>query len=173
VPLVLRGIRFNRWYKNPVQDFPWLPPGELPGDSLGDIAPQRCMLSVYLIENDHSNLWRVIAALAANQTSPSHFGFAVIDLQVLNDMGFKLSDQPGDTADDAVNSWHRDIVELSDTRLLALAQAIQTQGLTDQILEKEVHNWITRSLYSNYLDPQKIKITSERLRLKFGLPPKK
>lgn len=173
MPLVLRGIRFNRWYKNPVQDFPWLAPGELPGDSLADIAPQRCTLSVYLVEDNHSNLWRVIAALTANQTSPSHFGFALIDLQMLNSMGFKIVDQPGDTADSIVNSWHRDIVELSATRLLALAQTIQSHGATDQILEKEVHNWITRSIYSNFLDQQRIKITSERLRLKFGLPLKK
>ena len=145
----------------------------MPGDSLGDIAPQRCALSVYLVADDQSNLNRVIAALAANQTSPSHFGYALVDLQILNNMGFKIDDQPGDTPDAVVNSWHRDIIELSATRLVLLAQAIQTQGITDQILEKQVHNFISNSLSSNYLDQQKIKITSERLRQKFGLPPKK
>jgi len=173
VPFAFRGIRFNRWYKNPTQDFPWLASGELPGDSLGDIAPQRCALSVYLIEDDKADLGRVIAALAANQTSPSHFGYALIELQVLSNMGFKFQNHPGDTSDTLVNSWHRDIVELSATRLLDLAQAIQTQGVRDQILEKQVHHLILNSLSANYLDHQKIKITSERLRQKLGLPPKK
>lgn len=63
MPLILRKIEKGRWNSDP-QAVPWLPPGEVQAQALLDLAPKDNGLSVWLIEEDRSNLDRVVAALA-------------------------------------------------------------------------------------------------------------
>lgn len=66
---ILRKIRKNRWYKT--EEISWLPDNELQADALDDLRTKYNELSVYRIDENESNLDRVIAALATNTDNPS------------------------------------------------------------------------------------------------------
>ena len=95
---LLRKIRKNRWYKT--DEMVWLSDGELPADSLSDLATQSNELSVYHISINESNLDRVIAALAANSGFLSNFDFAIFGDEIVSEIGIKIKKSPGDSPDD-------------------------------------------------------------------------
>jgi hypothetical protein len=70
MPFILRTIRKDRWYR--IEDVPWLEEGDIHADPLADLNTKANELSVWLIEDDRSNLNRVVSALAATRTHISN-----------------------------------------------------------------------------------------------------
>jgi hypothetical protein len=157
VPFVLRKVRRNRWYKD-LQEYSWLALGELPADPLGDIATQDCVLSVWLIDDDNTNLEQIIVALAAKSDSLSNFDFALFDLAALTD--FELVNIPGETPDASVAHWHRDIVRISATKLVQMMHAVWPTVRTDRRSRNELKKLLIEGVKSNRLDRSKM---SEKL----------
>jgi len=73
MPRLIRRIRKARWTLQA-----WLGEGELPSDVFLDLNSKDNTLSLWLVEDDNSNLNRVLAAMAA-QGSPDAFDYAVLD----------------------------------------------------------------------------------------------
>lgn len=151
MPFVLRGIgRRNRW-DNDLSRFPWLGPGELPADPLGDLATASCTLSVWLID-DASNIPRLVTALATKRENLANFDYILVDLRLLTDNGFKVESSPGDTPDKMANeNWHRDIKELSATKLPELLRVIWGKFAFDLMLQKELEDRIREGFASGQL----------------------
>jgi hypothetical protein len=168
MPFLLHTIRKIKWSYDP--DIRWLQLGELQADALVDIKTTDNALSMWFIEDDRSNLERVIAALAANQDYPANIDYALINLSDIAGNGFKLEKTKGETADIQVNSWHHDIVELSAGRLLQLAQVFQSAAEKQRVPKPDVHQFLLRGINQKHLDPQRIKIKSEKTRKDLGLP---
>lgn len=110
MPLVLRTIRQSRWLED---SFPWLEEGDAPADPLGDLATQDNELSVWIIDDEKSNLNQVVAAMAATRGHLSNLDFALFDLRFLSELNIKIAITTGGTPDKEVNTWHRDLVKLS------------------------------------------------------------
>jgi hypothetical protein len=166
VPSVLRKIRKSRWYteEKALKDYPWLLQGELPADPLGDLATNGNSLSVWIIEDDRSNLGRVIAALACTTKSLDDFDYGLVDLQVILSAGLKLNQTTGDTADYTANiSWHSDLIELSAIRLLDFAKAFWIYKSPGRMSHKDIMDLIFIGVKEAYLDREKIKIESQKL----------
>ena len=70
---------------------------------------------------------------------------------------------PGDTPDAIANSWHRDLVELSASKLASLAQVMWNQVEPRRISEKSILEHIVLGVASGELDRAKIRITSDKL----------
>jgi hypothetical protein len=156
VPFVLRQIRRSKWYKHP--DVQWLEEGELQADALGDLETTHNELSVWHIQDDKSNLGRVVAALAIGNGSRNlaNVDYALVDLQTVLDLDIQLVTTQGETLDAEVNSWHRDLVEMTASKLMGLASAIQTNGEKERLSPKKVASLVNSSVEEGYIDRSKL-----------------
>lgn len=152
---LLRKIRKNRWYKT--EELTWLLEGELQADALDDLRTKSNELSVFHVDLDASNLDRVVAALAISFDDPSNFDFALLNEEILSEIGIKVKKSPGALADKEVNGWHSDLCELSDAKLLELARTIKTKAGIDRKDYMEVLNIVADSLTNGYIDRSKIR----------------
>jgi hypothetical protein len=155
VSLLLRTIRKAKWYKN--ENVSWLAEGELQADAMADLSTKDNELSVWHIEYDRSNLEQVVAALAAGRDSIANLDYALFDQQILSAIGIKIKDTKGGSPDEKVNSWHRDLMELSATKLMELAKAIQTKAAKERILPKDIIRFIKQAAESGQIDLAKLK----------------
>lgn len=175
---VLRMISQGRWLYEPTK-FPWLPENYPLADALLDLKTEKNKLSVYQVGYPASNLddlnldenqelKRVIIALASNRKYVTNFDYTLIDLNLLKELGIVPHKSNGDTPDDYINrSHHYDIVELSVTKLLALAKLIQTERRWKRVKEAHVRKHLIAG--AKDLDGAKVNITDQKLRKEMGL----
>ena len=156
---LLRKIRKNRWTRK--EDLSWLSAGELPADPLSDLATQSNELSVYHVSDDASNIDRIIASLAANVEQLSNVDFAVFDENIISELGIKIKKSKGDLADEQVNNWHSDLYELSGTKILILAKAINDKAKFDRKLPAQILGLIADRLTGGQIDRTRMKWKSE------------
>lgn len=158
---LLRKIRKSRW---DTDTHSWLNPGELQADCLSDMVTTHNKLSVYRIIDDKSNLKRVAAALAANCDYISTFDYLLFKEELLQTIGIKSEDTNGETADESVNSWHIDLVEISLPKLVDLAKTASKDGERKRIREKDIKQFLAESLRSGYINNNdKIKLNIEEI----------
>jgi len=155
VPFFLRKIRKAKWYKN--ENVSWLAEGELQADALSDLETKNNELSVWYVEDDKSNLEQIAAALAASGDAISNLDYALLDQEVLSEVSIKVRNTRGGSPDKKVNSWHRDLVELSATALFELAKAIQTKATKERILPRDIGRLIKRAVDAGQIDRTKLK----------------
>jgi hypothetical protein len=143
----------------------WLAPGEIPADPLKDLITSNNTLSLWHIEDDRSNLERVIAAIAATCDVSSNFDFVLFDRRQVEDLAIKLEFHPGDTPDEKANaSWHYDATELSASRLVNLAtRMFSDKAVIERLLEKNVLALIAAAVLEQRINLAKL---SQRLRAK-------
>jgi hypothetical protein len=161
VPLILRAIRKNRWYTS--DTISWLPEGEIQADPLGDLATGHNTLSVWQVKDDKSNLDQVITALAANRDTISNLDYALFDLDSLSPIGIRVEVNEGATPYERANHWHRDLVELTATKLVKLATVMLSNSSRERVLEKKILSLIRDAVQTGQIDKARLsqKITSK------------
>jgi hypothetical protein len=103
----------------------WLPAGEVPAEAVQDFRADGNELSVWYVEPDHSNLDRVLTAIAANREHFEKIDYAVFDDAIVDRCEITIRPTPGQLPDEhASRTWHRDLVELSGRKLVSLAESI-------------------------------------------------
>jgi hypothetical protein len=163
VPLILRKIRRSKWYKS--EGVPWLPEGELQADALVDLATAENKLSVYLVNDDQSNLEQVVTALAANADYISNFDYALLNQETIINIGIRIENTPGQTPDSTVNTWHMDLSGLTVKNVIALANAVWAQTERRRIPSRRIQELVVNGVSSQQLDQTKLKPKlAERLR---------
>ncbi len=150
--MLFRLVDKRRWEWDHIT---WLPPRELPAAPLGDLRTSAdCKLSVWNIEDDKSNLQRLIAALAAKRQHADKFDFALFSEEVLQTASIHVEVSRGDSADAEVNKrWHRDLVELSSSKLVELAKLIHQHGVLERFQEKEIKTLIIEGIDAGRINP--------------------
>lgn len=155
MPLLLRKIRKSKWYKN--DSVPWLKQNEIQADALGDIVTSSNTLSVWLVEDDKSNLEQVIVALASSCDNISNFDYALINVDLLKlNVDIKIEMKEGLTPYSRANSWHRDLVEITTNKLFKLAEAMFIHSPRERVTEKTVLNWIKNAVQNGHIDRTKL-----------------
>src|SRR5437660_8036004 len=114
---LLRGVRLGRWLDSPG----WLPAGEAPADCLSDLRAGDSELSVYVVP-EKANPAQVAIALAGTKQRIEESGYILFDVKMATALGIVIQERKGKTADPLVNTWHRDLVELSAGTLAELAK---------------------------------------------------
>ena len=153
MPLLLRKIRKSKWYL-----ISWLPESDLQADSLVDLSTKNNELSVWLIEDDKSNLERIITALAAHCDHLSNFDYALFNPKILKEKNIKTRKSKGISADVEVNElWHLDLYELSALKILSLAQHILSEAEIKRIQEKQIVKYIRKALQAGKIKPNTLK----------------
>lgn len=144
MPLLLLIVDKRRWDRR--EELNWLSQGDIPADPLGNLKTLFQELSVWHIDDDRSNLGRVIAALAAMRERFTRFDYALFDLQLAQELSIEVQETPGTTPDTQANIWHRDLVQLSADTLVRLAKAMWSTCSTDRVPEGEVARSITEAV---------------------------
>ncbi len=155
-----------RWNQQHIKDtFQWLGEHEIPSDYvIKELETENCNLSFWLIDDDKSNLSRVLAALASNRPHLSEMDFGLIDLDLVQSYDFNVEEKPGDTADEGANGWHRDISKLSAQRLVELAVLLLEHMEADRRRsEKQILDYVFSSISAYHIDLTKIALKSEKL----------
>ena len=154
MPLLLRAVRKNRWDKG---DFPWLQKGDIQADPLGDLATGSNTLSVWLVQDDRSNLNDVLLALGASRDTASNLDYTIFDIGLLADINIKLEINVGNTPYAKANCWHRDLVELTANKIVKLAESLLKNAEIKRFSEKEMIKLIQDAVNNKQIDRTKLK----------------
>ena len=155
MPFILRKIRKARWYTEGIS---WLEEGEIHADPLADLYTKDNELSIWLVEDDRSNIDQIVTALAANRTHISNLDYALLDLRLLSSLNIKIKYTIGGTPDENTNAlWHRDLVELSALKVVELAKMILAEAERKRIPEREVRRLMTGAVASGRIERTKLK----------------
>jgi hypothetical protein len=161
MPLVLRKIRKARWYKKDVVS--WLKEGELQADVFVDLKTDANKLSLWLVEDNKSNLDRIIAAVASTSDDPSNIDFALFHRSLIDSLKINSEKTSGESHDQEANQlWHLNLIELSADKLFQLAQEIQKHGEKDRFYEKQVINLLIESIKAGKIPKNNLKEKLQR-----------
>lgn len=162
MPLVFRKIKKSKWYKNDA--VPWLADDDLQADALADLITKGNELSVFFLDQaDHEALNRLVTALASNRKTIDHLEYALFAEDVLSEIGIKVTSKEADTPDPLVNTWHRNLVELSARQLMYLAHAIRNRATKERVLEKRLRGMIIDALALDRVERAKMKLNAETI----------
>lgn len=161
MPYFLIKVTWGRWQTDP----PWLPAGELQASALFDLRFSPNKLSIRKIEDEGSNLDRVITALAVNKGKESieHVDYVLLDEKTVQGLDVKMEKSQGGTLDRVANSeWHYDFIELSVSKIVAIAKCIKEQPIHRK-REAEVKQLIQKGLKEKHID---LSLADDSLRAK-------
>ena len=89
-----------------------------------DLQTRDNKLSVWVIEDDGSNLDEVVGSIALSRDVLSHLDYVTFELDVVDKLGLAVTESEGVTPVLAANRWHRDVVELSAKDVAELAEEL-------------------------------------------------
>jgi len=165
VSFIFRGIGNKAWWYKDRSDFPWLREGEIIADVLKGLGTTRGALSIYEINEDKSNLHRVIAAYTTTRNSVNDVDYVLVPIDTIKEK-FALEKTRGHTADDVVNGLHFDIIHLTPSKLIDLAYVFRDHREAMQRLrKKKIEIQIRQGLENGYIDFKRI---NKSLEGKFG-----
>ena len=154
MPILLRNVRANRWIKS--EAAPWLENDDVPADPLGDLATKDNRLSVWEVAFDHSNLERIVRALAVSRDRIADMGYVLFDSSLLEGAGINAAVENGATPDEGANSWHRDLIDLSGNKLVLLTRLILQNGVSGTLLKKRLEQLVEDGIQQKQL-PEKCR----------------
>jgi len=129
VPKFLRQVNQNRWYQELME--PWLAKGDIPADPLKDVVTDKNELSLWLVDDELSNLERLTAALVAHRRYKGPFDYILFDAHIPESLGIESTNKPGKTLDQEANdSWHYDLSKLSGSKLVSLIYEVVSSEYT-------------------------------------------
>lgn len=156
MPFLLRKIKKNKWYKS---NLPlWLGNNDIQADTLCDLKTDNNNLSLYYIDDDKSNLKKVVSAIASTRDSFSIFEYMLIDEKYLCRMNIKISSTIGKTNNQEVDKyWHRDVIDLSGNKLVEVGYVMlqNNSGLT-RIMSPIIKNLIIDGIKFGWLKKESI-----------------
>jgi hypothetical protein len=131
----------------------------LPAAPLGDLKTTvDSVLSVWQIQEDRSNLEEVVAAIAAKRESSDKFDYALFEIELLAAAGIRSESTPGNSADDTINDqWHRDLLELTSSKLVQLARSIYEHGSCERVPERRVNELISHAVEAGRIRRENLK----------------
>lgn len=157
--LILREVQNVMWWSVfRESNEGWLLDSECRGDVFKSLRSTGCSLSIFRLEEDSpDHLERMLAAFAAQREEAAQLDFAILDESDFIELGLRLTDAPGETPDSVVNSWHRNIVELSASRIQQLAACLQSQATFCRKREKDVLRLIKKALEAGHLAEEMVR----------------
>jgi hypothetical protein len=154
VPFVLRSGRRSRWYPDAVIQ-------ETLKDLQSDVNNK---LSVWLIEDDRSNLMRVICALATWREEIENVDYILTDYQVIVRLNISIEHTLGASADDKANErWHRNLCDLTEQKRLGLAQAMKEKCESVRIPQKDIAVLLADGIIAGRVNRGKMRLKSPAL----------
>ena len=163
--ILLRKLdRIQTWDLDHRAPFPWLRAGEFQADPLGDLNTSGNAISVYEIDENEENLTQVAGALSVSRGRYDRFDYVLFPESVVSELGLRLVNTLGQTADAQVNQCHRDISEISSHRLVELVERIfRNQKRFGSVAERDIIKSIIDGLNDKRIKYASIRKSLERL----------
>ena len=149
---IFRKLRQKRYWDRQ----PWLGADDAQADTTKCLETNENRLSVFVLEEPEAQIERVVAALALNRDTLGHVDLAIAPEAVLEVCGIQGDRVQATTPDSEVNEWHRDLVELTVTKIAKLARAIKSDGEIKRYQLGYVKEAIRKSLNTNYIITEQI-----------------
>ena len=160
MPRFLRKVRQARWIKEQ-EKLEWLAPGHLPAAPLSDLNTQANELSVWYIPDGGANLEQVIVALASGCQEVTVLDYLLFDPQVLPKLGIEVKKSQGAPWYAAADKWHRDLIELSTSKVVELVKELYKNRKIERTPRVEVLQLLIKAMKAGDLDfnrlPPKMK----------------
>lgn len=155
--MLFRKIEKSRWNWGD-KKLAWLKNEEIPAAPLSDFrASPTSQISVWKIEDNKTNLERIVAAIAARLQHLDKFDYVMFSENMVEGVGIQIRKSSGQSADpDADKQWHLDLVEISATKLISLTQLIDKDGLMDRRDEQEVEKLIRNGVNEGRIEKKRI-----------------
>lgn len=152
---LMRKIKKSRWAD--ADDLPWLGPGDIQADAIVDLKTSSNSLSVFAVDDSAASVDDVVAALGASSDHLSVIDFALFGEEIAESLDIRMIPCPGDLVDAEVNSWHRDLRELSGRKLLALAEHIKKTAKIERVQPQTVLVCVAEAITARRIDRKQIK----------------
>lgn len=134
------------------------PPAQIPADMVSDLATEGNALSVWEIEDNRTNLDRIIAAVAGGRANPAEFGLAIFNSAALDTSGIRFRKTRGTSPDAEANDrWHYELIELTGQNLIALARVIAAVDSKERRLPREVIQLVAQGIRAGQIDENTLK----------------
>lgn len=135
----------------------YLPSGQAPADALSDIATDANRLSIWQIDDEGTNLDRVLAAIASPRTNLQKLDYLIFDIQDVQVLEISIEASQGNTFDEEANkSWHFHLTRLSATALANLANRMLARGPARRQNERQLIALIDRSVANGWIDQSRL-----------------
>lgn len=142
-------------YSGKYNNFTWLKNNtDIPADPISnDLKTQNNSLSLYLIEEDKSNLNRIVAALGSNRKNLQNFDYVLIDSHIIYTSGLLVKKKNGNTVDNEVNTkYHFDLNNVSGLVLIQFAKIILDKGQFSRVYHQKLLEYIASEIKNNSFD---------------------
>jgi hypothetical protein len=151
--VLLRKVDKRRWDWT-ADTTPWVSPGDIPATPVSDFNTSiDSKISVWYVERDESNLERIIAGMAATRETADKFDYVLFPEDVLNQAGVTAQAAPSRSKDrDANAKWHRDLVEMSVSKLIKLVELVHREGIVSRSSERHVIALIRKSIDAGLIE---------------------
>lgn len=155
MPHIVRKITSKRRFDKPSPEYPWIAAGDVQADAVTDLRTSSNCLSIYLVHEQEEAVDRVIAALAATRDRFDALDYVVLDIEDFiefqQEFQIRLDNTPGNTPDDTVNTWHRNLIELTDRKVVELAKAFVFHGQKIRKLRPQIKALVEQGVVNETL----------------------
>ena len=154
MPFLLRGPSDRRGW----DPRPWVPEGDIPAGPFYDFRPSpTSQLSVWVVQDDQSNLNRIVAALAAGRDHVDKFDYVLVDEREAADLRVRMELREERCADQAASAlWHRNMLELTATQLNGLVRCVFAARRTGRVQEPDVEALIRGGVVAGQIDRARV-----------------
>jgi hypothetical protein len=118
-------------------------------------------ISVWEIDDERSNLLRIIAAIAATRDFLANIDYVLFNSALASNLQIDIQKQNGDTPDHVANlTWHRDLMTPTRDQIWALVAAIRSLNPQDpaiRIKDRDVLQHLKRAVDSAWIDRDALK----------------
>jgi len=156
MPIALRVTKSNLIWEDSFDEYPWLKEGEIPADVTSDLKTSQNELSIWVLSEDKSKLFRCLSAFAVERKHVDHIDYIVFDEEIITELNLKTNSTKGNSKDKEVNNLHKNIMELSSNKLELLAKKILSNCEGGRIDKKELAKNIKLSLENGWIDKNRI-----------------
>lgn len=156
MPLVLRATRSNIIWDKSANEYSWLEKNDIAADAVTDLETRENDLSIFVINDDLSQLDRCLSALAANRMRLKPLDYILFDTRVIDQLQLETNDLEGNLRDKEVNKLHRNIIKLSANKLIKLSNIIMDSCIPNRILDDQVADIIVNSITNKWIEEKSI-----------------
>jgi len=152
--LMLRLVIGDRWH--PVIE------GDI-SEALLDLKTVEGKLSVWHIEENKSNLNDVLVALATTRNGTRDLEYVLFNEQLLTELDIQCEKSRGETLYEEVNiNWHRDLLDLTETKCERLARALMEKGQFDILIKDWILRYMANAVHSGQIPFHQLKEKTQK-----------
>ena len=158
--VIVRVTKNKRRFDKPTPDDEWIKDGEIPADAITGMNSHENRLSIFQVDDSDTAIRRVRAAYAATRDYVNKVDYLVLGLNEFSKLQkeylIDVEKNLATTPDIDVNSWHMDIVELTDKKIVEFARVLIYLSEKEREQPKDVELFIREGIRKGEIIKEKM-----------------